>query len=372
MKAALETPNTSGNSDVAVMEQEAAEAAKAYESVIADDLKTGFTGYELGDMLNQNKIQPQFREEVKNLRIPQFFMKSVPDLFWDTYELLEPEYLSDGFSLSGQEAQISFELATGEMYRVDIQEEGEAVPKYKRASKSESEYVREYLAKLPQDKKIQQCTDMICNQINKNNRYVSSEINDYVHRIIQNMTEDELAAMETAIPVYAGKIRQKIESLENIYRERQFYKLLDSGKVICRESYALPSVITLAQTTDAIPYSLYEAERDDMNIFEHSLIDMIVSLENIKWWHRIIERKGLRLNAFINHYPDFMVMTKSGKLVLIEAKGDYLDGDDSKTKLKLGRQWQSQAGRMYRCFMVFKEKKWTWMGHTHWMNFLML
>ncbi|MCD7831749.1 MAG: DEAD/DEAH box helicase family protein [Firmicutes bacterium] len=357
VKAALETTNTSGNSSVAAMEQEATEAAQAYESAIADDTNAGFTGGELGNMLNQNKIQPQFREEVKNLRIPQFFLQSVPDLFGDAYELLEPEHLSDGFSLSGQDAQISFELATGEMYRVDIQEEGEAVPKYKRASKSESEYIREYLAKLPQEKKIRQCTDMICNQINKNNRYAASEISDYVHRIVQNMTEDELAAMETAIPAYARKIQLKIESLEDIYRVQQFYKWLDSGKVICRESYALPSVITPAQTTDAIPYSLYEAERDDMNNFEHSLIDVVVSLDNIKWWHRIIDRKGLRLNAFINHYPDFMVMTKSGKLVLIEAKGDYLDGDDSKTKLKLGRQWQSQAGRMYRYFMVFKEKE---------------
>ncbi len=93
-----------------------------------------------------------------------------------------------------------------------------------------------------------------------------------------------------------------------------------------------------------------------MNNFERSLLDVVIGLDNIRWWHRIIDRKGLRLNAFINHYPDFMVMTKSGKLMLIEAKGDYLDGDDSKTKLKLGRQWQAQAGRMYRYFMVFKDK----------------
>lgn len=37
------------------------------------------------------------------------------------------------------------------------------------------------------------------------------------------------------------------------------------GKIVCRESYALPSVITPAVTTDAIPKSLYEAEKDDMN-----------------------------------------------------------------------------------------------------------
>ena len=358
VKTALETTDTTSNPVVESMEQEAQQAAQDYEDELADnDGNDDFTGGELGDMLNQNEIQEQFRDEAQSLRIPQFFIQSVPDLFGDAYELLEPENLSEGFSLSGQDAQISFELATGEMYRVDIQEQGEAVPKYKRASKGESEYIREYLAKLPQEKKIIHCTDMICHQINKNNRYATSEIEGYVKRIVQNMTEDELAAMETAIPVYARKIQQKIESLEDDYREKQFYKWLDSGKVMCRDSYTLPSVITPADTTDAIPYSLYESERNDMNNFENTLIDVVVGLDNVKWWHRIIDRKGMRLNAFINHYPDFMVMMKSGKLILIEAKGDYLDGDDSKTKLKLGRTWQAQAGRMHRYFMVFKDKE---------------
>lgn len=357
VKTALEESSPSENETVVSMEEEAKQAAHTYETELENNDNNGFMGGELGDILNQNEMQSQYKEEAQSLRIPQFFLQSVPDLFGDAYELLEPEHLSEGFTLSGQDAQISFELATGEMYRVDIQEQGEAVPKYKRASRDESEYIREYLAKLPQEKKIRHCTDMICHQINKNNRYATSEIEDYVRRIVGNMTEDELAAMETAVPVYARKIQQKIEALENDHREKQFYKWLDSGKVLCRDYYNLPAVITPAYTTDAIPYSLYEAERDDMNNFEHNLIDVVVGLDNIKWWHRIIERKGFRLNAFINHYPDFMVMTKSGKLVLIEAKGDYLDGDDSKTKLKLGRHWQAQAGRMYRYFMVFKDKE---------------
>lgn len=357
VKTALEESDSSENKTVVSMEEEAKQVAQTYETELENNDNNGFMGGEFGDMLNQNEMQPQYREEAQNLRIPQFFFESVPDLFGDAYELLEPEHLSEGFTLSGQDAQISFELATGEIYHVDIQEQGEAVPKYKRASRDESDYIRESLAKLPQEKKIRRCIDMICHQINKNNRYAASEIEDYVSRIVGNMTEDELAAMETASAVYARKIQKKIASLEDDYREEQFYKWLDSGKVLCREHYVLPSVITPAYTTDAIPYSLYEAERDDMNSFEHNLIDVVVGLDNIKWWHRIIDRKGLRLNAFMNHYPDFMVMTKSGNLVLIEAKGDYLDGDDSKTKLKLGRHWQAQAGRMYRYFMVFKDKE---------------
>ena len=358
IRGVLETGSENAEAAPAIVDmiQEASKQAEEYNNAIADINDSGLIGGELGDMLQQNKIQSQFREEAEKIRVPQFFLKTVPDLFGDEYELLEPENLSEGFSLSGQDATISFELATGEMYKVDIQEQGEAVPKYKRTSKSESEYIREYLAKLPPEKKIEQCTNMICHQINKNNRYAAAEISDYVHRIISNMSDDELTAMETAIPVYANKIQKKIDILENIYREQQFFKWLDSGKIVCRENYVLPEVITPAYTTDSIPYSLYDAEKDDMNHFEHSLLDVIVGFENVKWWHRIIERKDLRLNGYINHYPDFMVMTKDGKIVLIEAKGDYLDGDDSKSKLRLGRKWAAQAGRMYRYFMVFKDK----------------
>lgn len=356
VRSALEESSDMPQKPVADMIDEAARQAEDYNAAVADTGDSGFIGGELGDMLGQYAMQPQFAKAAEKLRLPQFFLQSLPDLFGGSHDLLEPERLSDGFSLSGQDAQVSFELATGEMYRVDIQEQGEAVPKYKRASKNESEFLREYLAKLPPEKKLAQCTDMICAQINKNDRYATTEVSDYVRRIVSNMTEDELAAMETAIPIYAKKIEAKIKSLEDAYREAQFKTWLDSGKIVCMDFYALPTVITPAEVTDKIPSSLYEAEKDDMNKFEHRVLDLIAGQENILWWHRIIERKGFRLNGYINHYPDFMVMTRSGKLVIVEAKGDHLDGDDSKEKLQLGRYWQAQAGSNYRYFMVFETK----------------
>ena len=265
--------------------------------------------------------------------------------------------MSKGFSLSGQDTDISFELSTGEMYQVDLQDQGDAVPKYIRVSKKESEIIRECLARLPQEKKVNACIDNICRIINRNNRYAAREIEDYVRRIVSNMKEDEIIAMETSLPVYAKKIQDKIEKLEDAYREKQFDKWLDSGKIICHPRYSFPAVITPANTIDSIPYSLYEAEKNDMNNFERQLLNIIASQENVLWWHRNIERKGFRLNGYVNHYPDVIVRTKSGYIVLIEAKGDYLDGDDSKSKLKLGRKWQSQAGHLYRYFMVFKDKE---------------
>lgn len=348
---------TQAGADVASMVSEATTQAESYNAALNDTSDMGFTGGELGEMLTQNAMQAYLADEVSGLRVPQFFLRSVPDLFGGEFELLEPENLSDGFSLAGQDAQVRFELATGEMYRVDVAEKGEAVPKYRRADAETSEYIRSYLAQLPPEQKIQSCTNMICAQINRNNRYAAAEINDYVRRIVGSMTEDELSAMETAIPTYARKIEEKIRTLEDAYREDKFGRWLDSGKIVCRDSYMLPKVITPADTTDSIPKSLYEAEKDDMNGGEHELLDAIVGLDNVKWWHRIIDRKGFRLNGFINHYPDFMVMTKSGKLVLIEYKGDDRDNSDSERKLKLGRWWQMKAGDNYRYFMVFKNRE---------------
>ena len=355
VRTALESGDAAGSS-VAQMVQEATQQAESYTEAVStpDD---GFMGGELGDMLKQNAMQPYLVEEVSSLRIPQFFLRSVPDLFGGEFELLEPENLSEGFSLSGQDAQVHFELATGDMYRVDVEEKGEAVPKYKRADSELSDYIRNRLAQLPPEKKIQSCTNMLCAQINRNNRYAAAEINDYVRRIVAGITADELAAMETAIPTYAAKIQEKIKGLEEAFREDQFLRWLDTGKIVCRESYTLRPVITPADTTDAIPKSLYEAEKNDMNNGEHELIDAVVALGNVKWWHRIIERNDFRLNGYINHYPDFMVMTNSGKLVLIEYKGDDRDNSDSERKLKLGRKWQAQCGQNYRYFMVFKNRE---------------
>lgn len=314
-------------------------------------------GGELGSMLNQYRIQSQYRDEIKDLRIPQFFVQTVPDLFGDEYELLEPEALSEGFSLSGQNAEVNFELDSSQIYKFDVAEEGEAVPKYKKVKQDSSEYIKNIISRRPEERRVDLCVDAICHQLNRNNRIASAHLLEYVKRIVGMMDQDSVAAMQSNVPTYAHKIGKKIESLEEVYREEQFFKWLDSRKIICREAYLLPEVITPAQAIDAVPYSLYEAEKDDMNQFERQVLDVIVSLNNVRWWHRNIERKGFRLNGFINHYPDFIVMTKKGNVILVESKGDYLDGDDSKTKLSLGRAWQAAAGGRYRYFMVLRTRR---------------
>lgn len=71
---------------------------ESYNEEIKNASNNGFVGGELGEMLKQNGIQPQYQQEIANLKIPQFYIQSEPDLFGDCYELLEAENLSEGFS----------------------------------------------------------------------------------------------------------------------------------------------------------------------------------------------------------------------------------------------------------------------------------
>ena len=321
-------------------------------------------GGEISDMVKSYKIQRKFREEVKNLRIPQFVMPRLFDFFGGDM-LLEPEQLSENFSLSGQDAMVSFDIdSSGQIYKIDLDEDSdEAIPKSYKAEQRESDYIRSQLQNKAPKERISQCARFIADQINKNDRLDTSDVTDYVMRVINGMNEDDLAAMETSIPLYAQKIREKIENLEDAHRARTFRLWLESGKIMVKPMYQLPTAITPPDAIDSIPKSLYEAEKNDLNNFEREVVMKIAALPNVRWWHRNIDRKGFRLNGPVkNHYPDFLVMTNSGKLVLAETKGAFLGNDDSREKVSLGRSWQNKAGENFRYFMVFQDGKPDWEG----------
>lgn len=344
----------SAAADIDNMLQFAAQETEKYEEASRNSLQ-GFMGGELGDMMNQNEIRPEFQNDLP--RLPQFYYDSEPDLFGDGTTLLEREHLSEGFTLANQDAKINFDMSTGKMYTVDVDDD--SVPKYKRATASQYKWMQDSLARTASEKVVERCIIDICAIINRNDRLVTTDVNGYVRRIVSNMTEEQVNALQTDRFMYADRIKEKIADLEDKYREEQFYKWLEIEKLYTREAYAFPPVITPLETIDSVPHSLYTAEKSDMNGFERDVLDMIASLPNIKWWHRVIDsnKKEFRLNGFINHYPDFVVMFQSGRVALIETKGDHLANDDSRRKLKLGRKWASMAGRKYRYFMVFNHEK---------------
>lgn len=118
----------------------------------------------------------------------------------------------------------------------------------------------------------------------------------------------------------------------------------------------MPSSISPTSASNAFGRSLYGAE-EETNKLEADLILELTALDNIRWWHRNIARKGFAINGFIDHYPDFIVKTNSGKTILVETKGEHLKNDDSQAKLELGRQWSKAAGPNYRYYMVFRDEE---------------
>ncbi len=333
------------------MISQAEKTADQYEEETKEE--SVWIGGELGEILKQYCIQEQFTEQVKTLKIPQFCIESVPDLFGGNTALITKESLLKGFSLSEQDASVSFSLSLGEMFEIDVESQGEAVPKYKKLSSLEDEYLRKLFAKMAPEEKIERCTNSICHELNRDNAFSTSEVESYVRRIIANMTEDELAALETSYFTYANRIKEKIKSLQEAYMQERFYDLIERDRVFTDDTYSFPMIITPSESTDKVTKSLYEAEWDHMNGFERKTLDVIAGCDGVLCWHRIIEKKGFCINAFINHYPDFIVMMKSGKIVLVEAKGDDRDNGDSRRKLKLGKTWASLAGRRFKYYMTF-------------------
>jgi type III restriction enzyme len=184
------------------------------------------------------------------------------------------------------------------------------------------------------------------------------EVKAYVRRVVTGMNAEQIRDCIERDVAYVRKIKQKITTLANVHALKAFTDMLDVDRIEARPSFALPESITPSANASAVPKSLYVTEAA-MGDFERRLINDVANLDSVQWWHRNGSRgKGFRINGFLNHYPDFIVRTKAGRVIVLETKGDDRDNTDSELKLKLGKLWESKAGRLpgaaIRYMMVFE------------------
>ncbi|MBR3745985.1 MAG: DEAD/DEAH box helicase family protein [Selenomonadaceae bacterium] len=300
----------------------------------------------------QIPMQEQFAASARALKIPQFLEKISSGLFGTSKKLLERNNLSSGFKLSQQDARIIFSLNTSDLYKIDLQEDGEAIPRCEKLSRDERREFNQFLKTLPPKNQINQCADLIAKEINRNDRYSFREVRDYVKRVLDGMTSEEIGELTAHPQIYASLIRKKIDELEVNYMRENFSHKLAGGQIFCEDFYTFPQFVEPTSRPVSIPKSLYSVE-GDMNIFERRAIEALANLDNVFWWHRNISKREFRLNGWINHYPDFILQTRAGNVILLETKGDDRDNSDSKNKIALGKDWQAQSGTKYRYFMVF-------------------
>lgn len=347
------------NTTVSEIEQTAIQQNEAFEKTVSEMEANSTTALpnEIQQLVKTYNIKDIFQVQAGQINLPQFYLK-VPanDLFGKKEEELplEKENLLDGFALSKADTNIVFDSIVSELYKVDLDEtKKEHTPTFIRLDGDVKESIISYLLDpLRKESRVKNFTKRIMDIIGNMYPIPDKEIEKYINRVLEDFKDEQFGDFANNEYTYTDKIKQKIKSLSETFAEKKFKDFLDTDKVFIKKSFSLPKSISPGDTSKDITKSLYEKE-GKMNGFEERVINEIGNMANIAFWTRNIERKGFRINGFVNHYPDFIIQTKSGKTILLETKGDHLDAEQ---KIRLGGLWASKAGNNYRYFMVYERR----------------
>ena len=336
----------------------ALEQNETYQTQVAAaaDSPVDLAPAEVRDKMNVFKMNEAFAAEASSLRIPQFMQVVGPSFFSSSGSVrLELEHLSEDFTLKDKDAQIDFSTVETEMARIDISDDLDGRPLAWRVQGADSTYYKEWFNAQPSEVKLANCKKQIKAKISKLNCVNDKELDEYINRVIETLSEDQLSEMEQSVYPYVVKVEDKVKALLDTHRANIFELWLLQGKITCEPGYAFKPTISPTTYTTKYPKALYTGE-EEMNPYEQKTVWALASLDNIKWWHRNISLLGFQINGPVHAYPDIVAMTTSGKILMIETKGDHLDNAESKAKAKYGDQWASLAGPQYRYFMVFESK----------------
>ena len=328
----------------------------AYQQEAESIIESEFIPTEIRDKMNVQQMKEIFVENARIVVLPQFYIRiSNEGMFLDEDNyLLENDELLKDFKLSAGNAEVTFDNLDAEAYVVDLEKVADEnyTPTFKKMKVEQQKRFIDFVMSLPDDTKIQQIKSRICDRVGSMYPIADEEIRKYVQRVLDNMPKDQLRDCLEREFVYGQRIKEKIRELGNERKEQVFNDYLDVDKITMKPSFTLSRSIFPRQNFGGITKSLY-ANEDSMNNFELAVINDIANLENIVFWHRNIEHSGFRINGFVNHYPDFIVLTKGGKILVIETKGDDRDNSDSARKIRLGEKWASAAGNNFKYMMIF-------------------
>ena len=309
---------------------------------------------------NQYAMKEEFKEFASSLKIPQFSLPvNLPPQF--NFDNIDSEnsgtkfhksYLLQGFELSKEDTKINFS-ADIEMYEIDSSENQYQQMTFKRITGTELENIKKIICDKNQKKeaRIEIAKSQVMEIMGSKYPIDDKELAAYIEHILKNFTEEEFEKFASNILLYSNTISDKIDELSDAYCEPKFYNDIEKEKIQLNYWYELPEILTIPNpTTLSIQKSLYEKE-GEMNDFEKLVISEVAALPNVEWWHRNPSRgEGFEINGVTNHYPDFIIKTTSGKIIMLETKGDHLIATK---KIKLGNTWAQNAGKQFKYFLVY-------------------
>ena len=281
------------------------------------------------------------------------------------WQLLGRENLLSDFVLKNLDASISFNDVDVEIYSVDARDigGGDSNVDFSSIKKREKQKLNEIIRNQSDAGQIDSLVFRLFQLLGKNAFYPidDNDIKAYLKRIVENMTSEQRTDCLEKDYAYIKKIKEKITSLANAYGSKIFAQWLTTQKIEIRPYFQLPQSVSPSDNAPAIEKSLYIKE-GWINTLESKAIGLIAKAENITWWHRNLQRGvGFVINGFLNHYPDFIILTEKKNIIILETKGPDRDNNDSKDKLRLGKAWEGKAnelaqntGYRYHYMMVFE------------------
>ena len=316
---------------------------------------------EMGEKVKRYRIVDVNKDLASGIKLPQFFLEvQQSDIFGTDKILLNQESLLKNFKLSNEDSKIDFDQITSDLYKVDIEQikKDEYAPRFTKIEDMQvKDPIVEYILAKPKEGQIKDIAHQLVQLVGDMYPIPDQEIRVYIERILKQLNAEQLQDILVRKWSYSDKIKAKIRIHADSYAEGQFNDLIKIRKVVTEPIWNFPEMIVPGPLGASIGHSLYERE-GAMNNFETTVITDIASLSNIAFWHRNLGRgKGFSINGFkSNHYPDFIVVSKSGKIIIVETKGDDRDNSDSAAKCRLGNKWAELAGKDFLYFMVFDKK----------------
>lgn len=341
------------------IERLARQENETMEMQIRESKSTGVapTPADLEKQVKNAHIKENFIESASGICLPKFFM-NMDGIENDLFGLCEMEFEKDmllkKFPLRTCDTSINFDNVDAEIYKVDLDESAkDNTPTFCKVGKEVQTSLAQWILSLKDvESKRKKCAELLVGLVGKMYPIPDQEIKIYIERVLESFDDAAFNHMLNNSTPYAAKIRTAIQNHANTYVRDEFRRELDSDKIILKPSYMFKKQKPYSAKGKSIVKGLYEPE-ESFNNFEAEVVNELANLDNVEFWTRNKERADFCINGFINHYPDFIIKTKKGKIVLLETKGDHLD---AAKKIELGNLWASKAGNEYRYCLVYEDR----------------
>ena len=350
-------------SEIAEIEKIAIESNEQYEEEIKKaEVNNDNVPNDLKEMQKYYSIKEHLKKDVTEIKLPKFVKKvetsSIFDDNGEAFVEVTKKMLAENFELRKCDKNVSFTRTSAQAQKIDLSDEDEYTPKAFNMEESEIQEFRKYFKTLPHKSRLSALSSKIA-RVLKYDEIIESHIKEFILDVIKDCDEEQLSELYENELSTQSIFKEHINNLLVEHQEKRFKDLLDISTISTEPMYKFPTKITFKKTAIGLSKGLYTEEDGDINEFEYSVIKEVSNLDNVAFWHRNPDRgkSGFCINGYINHFPDFIIGLKSGRIVLLETKGGDRDNSDSKRKLELGTMWANKAGDNYRYYMVFSSPK---------------